>query len=416
MKLLLIILSFIIVEKTFSQTTMVTLQDVANKIKNSNFKVLENAQRVYQAKETITFSKRNLLPKLNLWNVMKLPIDWTSAIDIVQDIAPFLVPNNWFRLQQNKSLYLAQEEQYRALWANEVMTAKLLFLNTLRDKSFLDVLETQKKQISDLVKIVKTRQLVGNVDPQVASFLQIRELEVKEDVRVLKRLVFEEKKALSYLMGVDQEEDIELENVELPKVEDLDAISYSTFIFRAIEISPELRQYEYLKDALKKVKKEISFSFLGSSTTARGASGGVFNNIPLQDGLGFGAGASLRIRKSEEFILTLNSDATKEVIKKNLYNLVYNFNSLVGNIDSQNERFYLAASNYRRIKSRLILGIDFDPYEILTSIDNLADASISLSNYQYEVVTSMEKLKRTIFNGDYSMNEVMLESLLKEVQ
>ncbi len=410
----LLLLSFLSIG--YAEEKSITLDEVALKVKESNFTVLENAQRVYQAKETIIFSKRNLLPKLNFWNVLKLPFDWASAIDIVQDIAPFLVPNNWFRVSQNKLFYLAQKEQYRALWANEVMTAKLLYINTLRDEDFLKLLENQQSQLDELIAIVKTRSVFGEVPPQVLKFLQIRRLELAEDIRSLKTLVYEEVKAISYLMGIPVEDDLKLVSIDLPQVESLKPISFDTFVFRALDNAPEINQFKYIKNSLKYIRKEAYFTFLGSSTTARSASGGVFNNIPLQDGLGFGLGSSLRITASQGHIIDLNESATKEVIKKNLYNLVNNFNSYIENIDNQNKRFQLAQENYESIKTQLILGMNIDPLEMLTSIENVFDASISLTNYKYEVVNTIEKLKRSIFNGDYSKKEGKLESILSEVK
>ena len=56
--------------------------------------------------------------------------------------------------------------------------------------------------------------------------------------------------------------------------------------------------------------------------------------------------------------------------------------------------------------------MDIDPLEMLKSVENEFDASISLVNYKYEVVTTMERLKRMIFNGDYNKKESKLDSLL----
>ncbi len=406
----------ILILTTFSLSSFaqqkISLSEVATHVKKTNYKVLENAQRVYQAKEMIHYSKRNLLPKLNLWKVIKLPFDWSAAIDIVQDIAPFLVPANWFRVSENKLLYLAQQEQYRALWANEIMTSKLLYLNTLRDFNFKTALEEQKNQIEELLGIAETRLVFGEVSPQTVKFLKIRSLELNEDLRVLKNLLYEEKKALSYLLGLAQEDDIELEKITLPNVDELEPIRFDTFIFRAIDHAPELTQYDFIKEALKYVRKEISFSFLGSSTTSRSMAGGIFSNIPIQDGLGFGLSSSLRISKSEKEILDINQNATKEVLKKNLYLLVNDFNSYVENVENQNERYSLAVTNYESIRTQLILGMKIDPLEILTSIENLFNAKVSLTHYRYEVVNVMEKVKRMIFNGDYSKNSAILEDLL----
>tara|TARA_Y100000780_G_scaffold231707_1_gene258407 strand:- start:183432 stop:184673 length:1242 start_codon:yes stop_codon:yes gene_type:complete len=404
------IISFVALTISFnlSAQTSISLDQVAEEVKQSNFTVLENAQRVYQAKETVNFNKRNLLPRLNLWNILKTPFSWKGALDVVQDIAPFLVPSNWFKVGQSREFYYAYQEQYRALWANQVMTAKLLYINTLRDIDFLNALKEQSLKLDELVGISETRQVFGSVEPRTTRFLKIKKLEIQEDIRALENLVFEEKKALAYLLGVDQEQDLSLERISLPEVEKLEPLQFDTFVFRALDSAPELTQYKYLKEALKYTSREVTFSFLGASSNSQG----MFNNIPVQDGLGFGAASSIRISNSESHILDINKESTEEVLKKSLYNLVNNFNSYLNNIENQTSRRRLAGENYQTLRSHLALGMDIDPLEMLKSVENEFDASISLVNYKYEVVTTMERLKRMIFNGDYNKKESKLDSLL----
>lgn len=404
------IISFVALTISFnlSAQTSISLDQVAQEVKQSNFTVLENAQRVYQAKETINFNKRYLLPRLNLWNILKTPFSWKGALDVVQDIAPFLVPSNWFKVGQSREFYYAYQEQYRALWANQVMTAKLLYINTLRDIDFLNALKEQSLKLDELVGISETRQVFGSVEPRTTRFLKIKKLEIQEDIRALENLVFEEKKALAYLLGVDQEQDLSLERISLPEVEKLEPLQFDTFVFRALDSAPELTQYKYLKEALNYTRKEVTFSFLGASSNSQG----MFNNIPVQDGLGFGAASSIRISNSESHILDINKESTEEVLKKSLYNLVNNFNSYLDNIENQTSRRRLAGENYQTLRSHLALGMDIDPLEMLKSVENEFDASISLVNYKYEVVTTMERLKRMIFNGDYNKKESKLDSLL----
>jgi len=400
---------------TFAQEpTVITLSDVANHVKKQNYEVLQNAQRVYQARETINFSRRSLMPRLNLWSIATVVIDWRSAIGLVDEIAPFLVPNNWLRVKQSEILYLAKKEQYRALWANEIMNAKILYLNTLRDIDFLETYQEQYNDLKDLVAIVQARQISGEVPAQVLNFLKIRELQFSEDLRVLSNLVFEEKKALAYIMGLPQETSLELPPMQLPSIEELSPIEYDTFIFRAISSSPEVKQYKYIQSALKYLKKEVWFSFLGASSIARGINGGVFDNIPLQDGLGFGAGPSIRIARSESHILTIKENATKEVIKKNLYTLVNKYNSFIVNIDNQNERLNLAVKNYDLLQTQILIGQNVDPLEILESITNLLNVKLALLNYKYDAVASTERLTRIILNGDYVKVDPVLDEVLND--
>ena len=115
------------------------LAEVSKKVKEQNYTVLENAQKVYQAKEMINFSRKNLLPKFNFWNLIKIPFDPAASVDLIQDIAPFLVPSNWFAVEQNKIFSEVYNQQYKALWANEVLTAKLLYMSTVKDNDFLEL-------------------------------------------------------------------------------------------------------------------------------------------------------------------------------------------------------------------------------------------------------------------------------------
>ncbi len=413
MKKLIIIISILSSSVVFAETKNVSINDVADYVKKQNFEILTSAQRVYQAKETINFNKKNLLPRLNLWTIISTPFDWRSAVGIVGDIAPFLVPNNWLRVKQSEVLYFAKKEQYRALWANEVMSAKLLYLNVLRDMDFYKIYEEQYFELRNLVEIVKALQMAGEVPVQVLNFLKIRELQFTEDLRILSNMIFEEQKALNYLMGFPQEDSVELESVTLPVITDLEPIHFETFIFRALNSSPEINQYVYMKNALKYVKKEVWFSFLGASSASRGINGGIFDNIPIQDGLGFGVGPSIRIAKSEGKVLDIRKEATSEVIKKSLFNLVKNYNSYIENIDNQNNRLILAETNHELIKAQLLMGERVDPLEVLESITNLLDVKLSLFNYKYDALASTEKLKRMIFNGDYNKLESSLEEVLK---
>ena len=149
---------------SFASPVELKLEDVAKKVSNDNFLVIENAERVYQKKENIKFSRANLLPKLNIWNLLKLPavfVDPLAVGDIIQDFAPFLVPSNWFKVAQSKHLYKARKEQYRALWANEVNTAKLLFVSVYRDEVFANLVLQKQEKYKEIMQIAKTRNIFG---------------------------------------------------------------------------------------------------------------------------------------------------------------------------------------------------------------------------------------------------------------
>jgi outer membrane protein, multidrug efflux system len=184
-----------------SDPVPVSLEEVTEKVSDQNYLVLENALRVYQAKESIQVARGNLLPRLNLWRVASVFFDPTAALGLVEDIAPFLVPGNWFRLDEQRILHEAQKEGYRALWANEVMTAKVLYFQTLSDLSLLDHVKAQYGELEGLHLIVRNREILGGARPGSARDIEIRLLGLQEDRRGLEVLIASEKAALARLMG-----------------------------------------------------------------------------------------------------------------------------------------------------------------------------------------------------------------------
>jgi outer membrane protein TolC len=405
MKNLIWILILISSSISFASPLELTLEDVAKKVSNDNFLVLENAERVYQKKENIKFARANLLPKLNIWNLLKLPsifVDPLSVGDIIQDFAPFLVPANWFKVAQSKHLYKARKEQYRALWANEVNTAKLLFVSVYRDQVFANLILQKQEKYKEIMQIAKTRNIFGNGNSFAYNLVRDRYLSLVEDSRNLENLVFSEIKELQFLTGINNEEEIVIKAPLLPKLEGASKIDFSKIIFKAIEASPEVFQYEHLINALSKVRGQINFSILGTSTFSMGEGNGVFDHIPIQDGLGFGMGASIRISKSEGRILKTQLKGTIETIKRQVNVLVKEYNSLIHNYKITKERIELANSNYEAMMNHIAIGGTLNVMEMVEILDNLYASKILLLSYHFRFSDLVEKLKRITFSGDYS--------------
>lgn len=402
MKKLILTLSLFLTSNSFAETVELKIEDVVKKVSNENYMVLENAERVYQRKEKIKYSRAGLLPKLNIWNLLKIPaiiIDPLAVGDIIQDVAPFLVPANWFKVGQAKHLYKSQQEQYRAVWANEVSTAKLLFMSVYRDMKFQEILNSKAGQYKELLDLAESRNVFGEGNIFAYNLIKDRHLALVEDSRNLKNLTFSEKKELQFLTGINNEQEISIVPPSLPNLEAAELLDFSKIIFKVIDASPEAKQYEHMFNALGKVKGEIYFNVLGASTFSSG--NGAFEDIPVQDGLGFGLGASLRISKSEGRILKIQLKATIETLKKQVNLLVNEHNSLIENFDIMKQRATLAESNYQAMVDYISIGGEIDALEMIEILDNLYASKILQVSYQLRYADLVEKLSRMTFTGDY---------------
>ena len=410
MKAIVTVLSVVLGINAFAgDPQKITLSDVSKKVSESNFSVYLTAIRVYQAKETVKAARGNLLPHLNLWDIVGAAADiYTGGgagggfVALISDIVPFLIPANWFRVQEVKLLYQADQLGYRALWANELMSAKALYMHIVLDQTLRENIIENIEEISKIHKIVKMRELLGGAPQGSAREIEIRLLALQEDKRSMEVLLQEELAQLSFAMGMPAQTSLELTAIGLPDLETLEPLNYDDFEYRAVDSSPEINQYDYFIRASDYVRRETMYSFLGASSMSRGASGGVFDNIPTTPGLGFGTGPSMRIVSAQKDILKLQKEGAEEVIKRQLKILVNNYNLDLENYRNLKKRTDLAKAALNQLFQRLSLGENFDMLTLVEASRNHLSAAISFYSIQYRFLLNEDKLGRLIFHGDYS--------------
>ncbi len=419
--ILIFILCFSSVSMSQSNETIeVSLDQVVGKISNENLTVYESALRVYQTKESITFARMNLLPRLNLWKLASSAVEIfaggpvgvaSGAFSIVEDIAPFVVPANWFRVSQAKLFYKADLEGYRALWGNEVLTAKSLYFHLLLDTSLLEHIKKSRKDLNEIYSIVKVRETFGGASITVSQEIKQRLLALDEDTRAIEVLIAEEESLLAFMMGYETGVRLKAKQIKLPDYDSLSQLNYEDFVFRAVDESPEIRQFDHLIEASKYARKEVQYAFLGASSLSRGLTGGVFDNLPVQPGLGFGTAASLRIVRSQKEILKVQQKAVKETVKRHLKLLVNNYNLDLSNYRNINQRVYLASSSLNNMYNRLRLGEEVDSLALIEASRNYIEADTSLFAVMYRFLSSEDKLSRMIFHGDYAHSREAVEKV-----
>lgn len=403
---------------TYGATVPITLEEVVKKVGTENYLVYQNALRVYQAKESIQVARMNLLPKLNLWRIASVAADaalgnYGSPLGIITDIAPFLVPANWFRLEAAKVLYKAEKEGYRALWANELMTAKALYVHLLLDRSLLEHIRASEEELRKLLVLVTSRETLGGAPQGASRDIEVRLLALQEDRRGLEALTTEESGVLAYMMALPGDSLAIPLPIEIPNFEGLQPLEYEDFEFRALDSSPEMRQFHYFIEASDSVRKEVMYSFLGTSSLSRGVAGGVFDNIPMQDGLGFGAPASMRIIASQKEILKLQKKGVEETVRRHLKLLVSNYNRDLESYANLKRRVELTSATNLQLFERLSLGQNVDILELIEASRNRIQADTAFFGVKYRFLTNEDRLARLIFHGDYSMDPVVIESLRK---
>lgn len=414
MKLILALLLLTYIPAGYPQSREVVeidLKQVVDKVSTEDFKVYEAALRVYQAKEGVTVARMNLLPRLNVWKLASAAFEIfaggpagaaAGVFSIVEDMAPFVVPANWFRVSQSKLFYKADLEGYRALWSNQVLTAKSLYFHLLLDTSLLQHIKKSRSELQDIYRIVNVRETFGGSPQKVSLEIKQRLLALEDDIRSLEVLINEEENILGFMMGYPTGTRLKAKTVTLPDYDSLEPLDYEDFVFRAVDSSPEIKQYDFLIEAAAYVRKEVRYSFLGTSSMSRGLTGGVFDDLPIQNGLGFGTSASLRIVRSQKEILRVQKEAVRETVKRHLNLLVNNYNLDVNSYRNYRKRVELAEDSLNNLYQRIRFGEEVESLALVEASRNHIEADTALYAIMYRFLSSEDKLARMIYHGDYA--------------
>lgn len=392
-----------------ASSNTIKIDDVAKKVSSNNFQVYQNALQVYQAKANIEKARADLLPRLSIWTIGRAIFDPLSLVDQITDVAPFLVPANWFRNNEVKLLYLAEKEGYRALWANEVNVAKTLYIHLLYDQKLLEHVRKSRSELQRIYTIVKTRETFGGVTPGTSRDIQIKILGLNEDEQNLKVLIDQEKDQLSFLLGMSAGVKLAITPISLSFASSLKKLDPEDLEFRALSQSPERRQFEHFLSVLSQVKKEIQYSVFGVSSISRGAAGGIFDAIPISGG--FGNAASMKIADAQREIIVSQKKAVEETVKRQLRSVLFQANSDVLNFSSFQQRAALAGESKESLIRRLQLGENINMVDLAEVSRNQIQAQTALFAVQFRMFTSQDRLNRLIFSGDYANNPPLIQSL-----
>lgn len=391
---------------SFAATRELGLSDIAQHLRDKSFKVREGAQKVQQARINIEKARADLLPRLTIWTIAQFAINPSefvnplNILDKITDIAPFLVPANWFRVEENKILLRAEREGYRALWGNELHAAKALFFRIQFDQKLLAHVDTSTIELARAHAVAEEQERLGGVRAGTARDLEIKILGLREDAENLRLLIGQELMELSYVIGLKADVEVRLRTVADPEITSLPPLSIGAHEPRMLAQSPERKQFDHLLAALAYVEDEIEWSFLGVSTTSRGVAGGIFDAIPITEGF-FGSEASLKITKAQGRMFRVQKAGVEETLRRQLRNLVNQYNSDLRTFGLYRRRAQLAKESNEALLVRAQLGESVSSLEFSENIRNRIQAETNQFAAVARVLVNADRLDRLTFRGDY---------------
>ena len=384
------------------------MEDLVKQVSSRNYQVMDHALKVYQAKDSVSAARGELIPSLNIWRIIGAVLDPVNFIS--QDFAPFLVPANWFRLRQAESLYLAEKEGYRAVWANQLYSSKTLYLQILSDSTLATMIEGLRSHMIELRDFAIKRERLGGLRPGLASDLRIRILTLDDDLKRLHHLLGEEQRLLLYDLSLPLGTLISLRPVALPNLLESKILDLREIEWRVLASSPEILQHIHLLHSLSRIKGEVRYSLLGLASNHRGVAGGVFDSYPIPSGLGFASAPGLRIAEAERQRFVIQLRGIEETMRRDLSSVVSLHNLEIEAYPGLIERSQLANNALVLAKKRLMFGEDLDVQFLGETFKTYLTAESALFQAQYRFASFRERLMRLTFNGDYQLEPAVLES------
>ncbi len=382
-----------------------SLEELTDKISQNNYSVLENAEKVYQAKEKISVMRGNLLPKLNLWKILTIPMavmnPWMAG-GLVNDIAPFLIPANWLNVKKSRWNYKASLEQHRAIWANEVFHARQLYLEVARDLELLNVLDQLIERYEFIREYTENRVLLGLEPSHQIDSIEAKFLRILEDRRVIFEAHQEQIRTLLFILGEDLNHPVEIEFSYSDIHPEYGTKIPEEFVLKkALASSPELIQFKFLLASLKAAKKSLNFVLLGTSPLSSQAGHGVYDNIPSQNGLGFGTAPSIKISKSKAKELSIREKASAATIELQTRNNVSQYNSLLVGYSNIQKQVELSIQAYETLIQSMNLGRETKSSELVNLLNAAYSATVLGLFTKYEYLRLSESVSRLTFSPPY---------------
>lgn len=386
---------------TNSFAKVYSLTDITNAAMKQNISIKEKLIEGHQSQQQVHHNRMSLLPKLDLYSIINSGGSIIGVASVIEGIAPFLVPANWFRVNEAEISQSFQSNSMQALWGNEILETRAMYLTMVSDTNSLKVYDSYLQDLQELQDIAETRDQFGGDRLGALEMLLAQKNKVTEDQISLKDLVNQEFYTLSQMAMIDPKTPLEVDSNA--KIESSwTYLEADKLIATSQSISPEVQSYDDLIHMLAEIKKEIKFSFFGTSNLSRGVAGGIFDDLPVDGGWSFSTKAAFALTKTKEELLKNQQLGAKETLKRQILRNLDQHKFLIEKEKNLNERTVHLNKQWEILLDRLQFGKNAAMDELIANRESLAATKIALINLQTLRSQLNDKAQRMMWWDVYS--------------
>ncbi len=332
----------------------ITLSDAIAHALKQNFDSRIQFEHTLQARLAAKTAFLNLAPHLNLANLLaNFPLTVFSALAVVGDICPFLLPNRWFMAKEAGQLF--QAEKYGEILMQADLAAQVEGLGYVlqRDIEIFHFTEVMAERIKDARDKIFNLENKNQFPLGSTDHLNSYSNELDLEIHSLEEIIQLDKRALAQALGhhnPDTIEEIYFEPEALPleQAVDLDPRELGEI---ALQRSFELQQINALIVYSEYKKKEVYFSWLDPTTD------------PTIE-LGINLGAVVAAGNSRINELKIKREQLQSILLQKMSNAVFQYNHALEDHVLTKKGMLIQERREKRVLSLIFPNSNLNPLDV----------------------------------------------------
>jgi hypothetical protein len=376
-----------------------TLSQAIERARTMSFQSRIEYEHVIQAKNQAKAAYLHLLPQLTLStvanNITVAPLafaaTFTTALQDIGDLAPFLLPSRWFQAAAAKDQSKAEQDTYKLMRLDMGVQVEGLFYTYERDKaSAAFTTDTLSKAVA-IQKKVRILQNLGALPPPSAENMDAIVNQIEANQISFKSVLAEDLSAVSASLGFFSPiavTDATVDNEQVP-IDAAVSYEYPAVNSLALQQAIELNQMDDLIAAAKQQKHASYFSFLD----------------PYGDpnlGLGAALPAQIAVQSSQIRELGIDRDQLKEVISQRSFNGVTDYGTALLLYQKSKEAMSIQQTRLNTETNYLNNGTNVDFFGLVQIFQDYLNAEINLESARANYRVARSEIDRLLLQGYYA--------------
>jgi hypothetical protein len=374
-----------------------TLSQLSKRAVNQSFTSEIEFESVVQAHLSAQAAHLALLPNFSFGTITSLAgltasfgTDMLSLVRLIGNLAPFLIPSNWFLAKEATFQSDAEKYGYLLMKADSGNIATGLAYDIARDSLSINTMQIERAKIADVREDVADRESLGFAPAGSTDAIDSVLNSCDKVIIALQQTLAQEYVSLAQASGFVNPRAVRSVSIDNNlSIDNPVTFDEATAEQQALQQASELTQMDYLIAAAKVSKTEKYFDWLNPS----GGSGSASISFAMGSYIAI---AASQVRQLEDKRQQLQSTILATVVNNNtaLANAIANYKLSLKNIVVQDDLVNSLINNMQ-------LGVQVSVTDLMTAYAGQMQAQLDKNNAQFEYLVSLDNMQRSLYAGPY---------------